>query len=356
MSFSYRYDQLPEIPDDILKPVPSQCQNTSLMKLLSDTNSVSDAVHFQFPRTDEPALIIDNTVGSMFSVQEFLERLNLGVLRLVFFSMDLLLLFYRFTNLYLAVRSLCLGFEEHIHLSAEDFKRHDIAEAHGHKHYSEQYIPLRETYTGEPQHGAPAILQTSLSDDVTQVSDQESTAVSSVMMTGRTTDNHLTAAGKYKPNGNVVHLPPTNGDTTKQQLMKEKKASNRTMYAFSNGAHTLRTCVRVLIEGTVLPKFVIGTAILLLFSIVISAAHSCLTVDVLLALAGFEPDLAGLRWHVGNANFYLSAMAKQISTASLSWYRGHMIADLQQLYGMQEFFNKGKPVSKVLSLRRWKGY
>jgi hypothetical protein len=333
---------MPDMPDlNLWSLQEPQCSSTNLKKLIAETDSSADSVLFQFPPSKQPDLPPGVSILPTFSVHEFLEKLNLGILRLVFFSLDLLLMFYRFTNLYLAVRSLCLGFEEHVHLNVEDMKHHDRRipgpGGHVHKHYSEQYIPLRETNTGDSLHRGGTVCHSSVTDDMTQISDQESVNQAGLVNHGN--GNHQ---AKYKTNGNIVHLPPIQGDSAKQNMLNEDKvAANHKMFALSNGIHTIRTCVRVLVEGTILPKFVLGTAILLLFSVIISTAHNFLTVDNMLSLAGFVPDFVGLRWQIDDVNFYLKTMARQISTAASSWYHGHMMSDMQHLSGMQSFFNEG---------------
>ena len=338
----FRYEQMPDMPDlNLWSLSEPQCQRTNIEKLIAETDSRADSVLFHYRVTNQSNEMPEAAVVPMFSVEEFMNKLNLGVLRLVFFSLDLLLLFYRFTNLYLAVRSLCLGFEEHVHLNVEDMKQYSsriiIPGGRVNRQHSDQYVPLRQTAVGDALHRPGAMHQTSVTDDATQISDQESASQAAASNQGN--GNHQAT---YKSNGNIVHLPPIQGDSSKQNMLNEDKvAAKHRTFALSNGIFTLRTCVRVLIEGTILPKFVLGTAILLLLSIIISTAHNFLTVDNLLSLAGFVPDFAGLRWQVDDVNFYLKTMAKQISSAAMSWYHGHMISDVQHLAGLQTFFNEG---------------
>ncbi len=293
---------------------------------LASQNASADCIHFRTVAIDNETTPLRHHPSLTFSVEEFLLDLDLDILRIIFFSLDLLLLFYRLTHMYLCVRSMCLGFEAVIpvYRQAEDFKNQPEA------------LPLNCPYDNpygrtsdiQPSHSGPASTKSSKRHP-------------------KKLANHNPAESKHKPNGDAVRLRESMAETNEGSLDEDGRATeaeddNQTFQKTSTFSETLRQWLLALRDTTLIPRTVFAVVILLSLTVICSVTNSAFSMDTLSAVISYMPIHSTLHVQVQTANQFLVAMATQATESWSLWYNRHMTTEMMQLERIRHYFNEGQ--------------
>ena len=280
--------------------------------------------------------------SQLFSMDEFFDHLNLHILRIVFFGLDVLILLYRLSHIYLNCHKLCLGFEERAPATPEELKMHqDMVLMHG--EHKDVLVPLAEDWTGGDLAGVPDDMTLSgqntghkHSQTMAELYDGESSST-------LRSDIHAADAQKYskhKPNGNAVPVPelrePHYSSAPSSQVCR-----SAVFIPKRDCTYISRAFVDYLVDSELIPKLAIASALLVfIYSLLMLVSH-LFAVEFFLQWTRFPPLASALEMELDYVYQFVELVSKAYSDSVATWYNKHMESELLQLQALLNFFNHG---------------
>ena len=195
----------------------------------------------------------------LFTFDEMIENLNLGLLRLLFIILDVLILIYRISRTFMVARTLCQGFDETRMVSEKDLKLKDKKHLESKKQEERRLFDGRRSdqrptdsnvvdrdYAGNAQE-----YNLSLPDYMTNIDSQHSMLPPPVPNCSNTTQNgNKLAAHHYaSSSGHCVvdplHKLPSSPSSAKETILR-------------------------LLQSSTIPKIVMGMLILVIFCFLVN--------------------------------------------------------------------------------------
>ena len=240
----------------------------------------------------------------LFSMDNFVKDLNLTLLRVILFVLDVLIFFYRCSRIFMTAGTLCQGFEE------------------------TRIIPADKKFI----------------KDVEKLHQQMSTS-----RTGpSTTDSELSGAQLSLPyyltskesHRRMLH-PTVNSNAAQngsRHFATNEKADNKRRWTEKNGF-----CQKLLkiMQNSAIPKLAIGLAVLTLFIIIVQLVSIFFSADMFVDINGFRSFLVGLDTQVNQTNWYLREQSKHFNEITVEIYKGQMRSEMLHLQSLVEYFNQG---------------
>lgn len=244
----------------------------------------------------------------------FLGNLSIDVLRVVFLLLDVLLLLYRFSNIYLnsIILSRCLSSDVEDEFRA--FPQHKLNGGQQ-KEISTKSLPIQN----RDDRTANAILTSSLHE-------------------------HNIISSEYVDDGCVSEsrnkLALQIASANKELDMKQNSLQQKLGRNLNNDA--TRMLIAKMLRSNTLPKSIFLCLLAVLFYIIVRSTLLLLSTEVLLSIDLFGVYLGAINVQVNQTNWYLSDEAVQFNEVTLNFYESQMNLELLNLQTLLEYFNSGK--------------
>ncbi len=256
----------------------------------------------------------------VFSVEEFVARIDTDLLKIIFLVLDILIIIYRISRTYIAATTLCRGFEESVHYKSynnpnvhSDMKESELQNLRNQaKHMPVDDRAAEQSYLREHDKDT---LDTTMTDYSTTLDSQKSMLPS-------------------KANSHAIQGMVRNDIRSKMSQTESHKSTRKKF-------DSCRSIIGKILQNSIIPKILIGFVLLLIFYIVMSVVYSVLSVDAMSDLNGFQSFVAGLDVQVNQTNWYLHQQAKHFNDITMKIYENQMRSELLHLQSMLEYFNAG---------------
>jgi hypothetical protein len=246
----------------------------------------------------------------LFSFDEMLENLNIGLLKLFFVVLDVIVLVYRCSRTFMVARTLCQGFDETRMITGKEAKvkqnEHKKAEE---RRLFDSHVEIHTSNTGE----------------------------------STIPDYTLTTLDSRR-----AMLPPTVPNCS-NNTQNGNKMANHYAATSSTGADTwgsplksttdCRDTILKILQSSTIPKLVMGILLVVLFCYIVDAVLLVFTAETMGELHAFQMFLVGLDVQVNRTNWYLTEQAKHFNNITMNIYRGQMTSELLHFQSMVEYFN-----------------
>lgn len=244
----------------------------------------------------------------------FLGNLSIDVLRVMFLLLDVFLLLYRFSNIYLnsIILSRCLSSD--IDDEFRVFPERKLNGGHQ-KEMSSKSLPVRNL----DDRTASAILTSSLHEHN--------------IISGEYTDDSCVSESHNKL---ALQIASSN-----KELDRKQNALQQQMGGSVNNDAT-RMLIAKMLRSNTLPKSIFLCVLAVLFYIIVRSTLLLLNTEVLLSVDVFGVYLGAINVQVNQTNWYLSDEAVQFNEVTLNFYESQMNLELLNLQTLLEYFNSGK--------------
>ncbi len=256
----------------------------------------------------------------LFSFDNMVQSLSLGLLKLLFIVLDIIILVYRCSRTFMVARTLCQGFDETRMLSGKEaknkLKEHKKMDENRlfDSHRTAESSLVDRDYTGNAT-------EYNIPDYMTNIESQRSMLPPPVPNCSNNTQNGSKMAHHYGATSSD-HSAPWGPASAPKSNCKD-------------------TILRILQSATI-PKIVMGIIIVVLFCFIVDAVLLLFSADMMADMHAFQMFLVGLDVQVNRTNWYLSGQAKHFNTITMNIYKRQMTSELLHFQSMVEYFNAGK--------------
>jgi hypothetical protein len=259
---------------------------------------------------------------NLFTFDEMTESFNLGLLRLVFIILDVLILIYRISRTFMVARTLCQGFDETKMISGKEVKLTEKKQPKEKKCADRQLFDgpsdqQRQTVVGEREYSSNAVQDGTLPDYMTSI------------------DSHRSMLPPPAPN---CSNNTQNGNKLSHHYAASSSQRGDPWNKISAPSSLKETILRLL-ESSTIPKIVMAMLILVLFCFLVNCVSLILSVDMMADVDAFRMFLVGLDVQVNRTNWYLTEQAKHFNTITMSIYKGQMTSELLHFQSLVQYFN-----------------
>lgn len=286
-------------------------------------------------------------------MDELLSDFDFSMFKILFLALDVLLIIYRFSHMYVNARYLCIGFEENVYL--KDMQSYLMAAE----------MEVDKSY--EVQISA----QASLGGTTSTVNDTDSQHNSiraennySTVDRLKKQPHHPPHRGK-QPNGNIPTNPAHNaallgpggggggpGEYLLQKNNSRVKLKSERSCSMRLGS-TWEYYTSKLIHTCLVSKLVVIAVMLVLMYITLLAVselyNTSLSDYLMLSLTTIFPAFSKVKVHVDFSNWYLDVQAEEVSQSLEVFYRGLGNFVLEELQGLVQYFNSGMYISVFIN-------
>ena len=259
-----------------------------------------------------------------FSLQSFLDSIDTHLLKIIFLVLDVVIVIYRCTRIYITAGTLCRGFEESINLKRLRKSRR--------QHHSDMKQSELQNLRNQVRHMPPDERggeQTYLKDDQGLVDPS--------MMVEYSAGIPLDGPLQPKANSAMMSAMVRNDIGAVKHIIDDDDGDKWTR----KKADTCKHSIGKLLQSTLIPKLLISFVILLAFYVVLSSVCVVLSTQTLTDFGVFRVFLSGLEAQVNQTNWYLGDQATHFNDVTMRIYESQMRSELLHLQSMLEFFNKG---------------
>lgn len=257
-----------------------------------------------------------------FSMDYFAHKLSLELLRIIFVVLDLFILLYRSSHIFINAKKLCKGFEQTRTIHIKEKKNKEIQKLQ--EHLLHQTMNDRTLSSQSTEEREFSSLEYTVPGYSGQIDSQRS------MLPKH--PSYATASNSNTPS-HTVDSRKTNHISVAED--DARKWTRRKWRGYLK-------CLHRLASSHVIPKILIGGVLFLLLYIVLQAVCVLFDPENVVDIGAFDVFLAGLQTQVNQTNWYLYEQAKHFNEVTMNIYKGQMQAELLNLEGLLEYFNAGK--------------
>ena len=244
--------------------------------------------------------------GLLFSMQEFVSKLNLQMFKYLFMAMDVLLLICRCTRTYMNIQKLCNGFEETEAL--DDSKYENVP-------------PTTANYENEAD-----MMQVGGRPDVTH--------------TGGTSlgveENLLDLTGAPSSDSQRRMLADSFGTSKSYNLEKNSLVKQQKRKKKPNKCSTIMCAW---LQHPLLPKLIIAVLLLGVYYLCIMNVYYLVRMDVISYYGGYQSFISDLDLRINQTNEYLVGQAAHLNNISMAIFKRQMDSELLGMQSALDYFN-----------------
>lgn len=290
-------------------------------------------------QADSAATYWPPTESHLFDMDEFITSLHLEVLRLVFLCVDVLLLLYRFSHLYLATRTLCQGFEESITISDVDIKKTTSKLLQYADQHTEQLIPLQTDVVMSDYHNSVEVYKNHSTSTLHKDNPDGDAALLERDIKDRTSHK--------QPNGNAMPVQQSLLRTDSVEGSGSAPISLPILTKPEIGAWTKllnigRVFLDKLVNADIVPKCLFGLLVIFALYVVLQFAHTMVCAETLAAYGAFDGFATKVTTHLSSTNHYLEWLGREYTLVLRDAYSKFMESEFLHIQSLVQYFNDGR--------------
>ena len=252
------------------------------------------------------------------------EELDFSLFKTVFMCLDILLIIFRFSRMYMDGRNFCHGFQKNVivdEMQGDGYVLMDVDKAFE--------VQLSHSGDGKTEE---------------RCENDYSTMQNAHKMKKEGNKTH----SKHKPNGNLLNESYSSADEA--LLHKDTKIHLKTRRTFCIKLGRLFDYYSTkLVHTSLIPKTVIVSAMIFTLYIMLQSMNEISTRAVLLPVLGaIFPLFSKIRSHTNFNNWFLDASAADHSSSMSTFYKRLSLPFLQELQGLVQYFNTGELMLKTI--------
>lgn len=253
-----------------------------------------------------------NRENLLYSIdfKEILDDFDFSYFKLIFLVLDVLLVLYRFTHMYINARRLCLGFEENV------------------------FVKNIERYSYNLELDKPYEVQLTASSADRNLQKIENDYSSTRL---KQSDTKPVQQSQKQPNGNIMS---GTGDSLSHKNTQIKLKSTRTCSLRTADAWQYYT--QKLVQTNIITKCVLVSVMLLVMYNTLICVNELSSESFVLKLGAIFPVFSKLSFQADFTNWFVDQQVLHASESLENFYGnlGHSV--LTELQGLVQYFNSGK--------------